>query len=131
MDRRELLKGSLTFTLSAASMGVLPASAQDAYPAKSITIVVPFPPGGQADLAARPIAEALQRILGQTVIVENRFGAAGATGNTSAARAAGMSRSLLNFRPRALPEVESMAQLSGRQDVASRPGAFDVLRGHA
>jgi len=43
----------------------------------------------------------------------------------------GMSRSLLNFRPRALPEVESMAQLSGRQDVASRPGAFDVLRGHA
>ena len=50
---------------------------------------------------------------------------------TEATGEPGMSRSLLNFKPRSLPEVKSMAQLSGRQDVASRPGAFDVLRGHA
>jgi tripartite-type tricarboxylate transporter receptor subunit TctC len=119
MDRRELLKGSLTFTLSAASMGVLPASAQDAYPAKSITIVVPFPPGGQADLAARPIAEALQRILGQTVIVENRSGAGGATGNTSAARAAPDGYTLLMT-------LSSLAILPEAQKMFGRTPGYEV-----
>ena len=71
---------------------------------------MPFPPGGQADLAARPIAEALQRILNQTVIVENRSGAGGMVGNTSAARAAPdgytllMTLSLLAI----LPEAQRM-----------------------
>lgn len=61
-------------------------SAQD-YPAKPITMVVPFPPGGVADTVGRPVAEALSRELKQSVIVENRAGAGGGIGMTYAAKA--------------------------------------------
>ncbi len=62
--------------------------AQSAWPAeKAITLIVPFPPGGVADTVARPVAESLSRELKQTVVVENRVGAGGATGMGAAARA--------------------------------------------
>jgi tripartite-type tricarboxylate transporter receptor subunit TctC len=63
------------------------AHAQSAWPDKPITMIVPFPPGGVADTVARPVAEALARELGQTVLVENKTGAGGATGMGAAARA--------------------------------------------
>lgn len=88
MDRRDLLKGSLAVTAGAAGLAATPAGADDTWPSKTVTIVVPFPPGGQGDLAARPIAEALKKQLGQPFVIENRSGAAGAVGNTAAARAA-------------------------------------------
>jgi tripartite-type tricarboxylate transporter receptor subunit TctC len=50
-------------------------------------MIVAFPPGGQADLAARPVAAALERILGKSVIVQNVSGAGGMIGNAQAARA--------------------------------------------
>jgi len=62
-----------------------PALAQEAYPARPITLIVPFPPGGIADLTARPLAAALERVLRQPVIVNNKAGAAGAVGMQSAA----------------------------------------------
>lgn len=58
----------------------LPAFAQSDYPAKSISMIVPFPPGGVADIIARPVAEAMGRFLKQPVIVENRAGAGGGVG---------------------------------------------------
>ena len=62
--------------------------AQGSWPAdKPITMIVPFPPGGVADTVARPVAEALGRELRQTIVVENRAGAGGATGIGAAARA--------------------------------------------
>jgi tripartite-type tricarboxylate transporter receptor subunit TctC len=62
-----------------------PALAQEAYPARPITLIVPFPPGGIADLTARPLAAALERVLRQPVVVNNKAGAAGAVGMQSAA----------------------------------------------
>ncbi|MFZ9298682.1 MAG: tripartite tricarboxylate transporter substrate binding protein, partial [Hylemonella sp.] len=75
-QRREFLQ------LSAASLAAatLPALAQDAYPSKPITMVVPFPPGGVADTVGRPVAEAMGRALGQPMIVENKGGAGGGIG---------------------------------------------------
>jgi len=57
-----------------------PARAQDAYPSRPITVVAPFPPGGVADLTARPVAAALEKVLKQGVGVVNKTGAAGAVG---------------------------------------------------
>ena len=57
------------------------------YPAKPIRIVVPYPPGGNADLVARPIAQELGRILNVPVIIDNRGGATGSIGADAVARA--------------------------------------------
>lgn len=63
------------------------ASAQDAFPSKPVNMIVPFPPGGQADLAARPLAAAMTQLLKQPVVVINRPGASGAVGNRAVASA--------------------------------------------
>ena len=83
--RRSLLRHAALLTL-AASAGTA-ALAQSAWPAKPITMIVPFPPGGVADTVARPVAESLSRELKQPVVVENRAGAGGAVGIAAVARA--------------------------------------------
>ena len=62
------------FDLAAWSFG------QEKYPSRPITIVAPFPPGGVADLTARPVAAAMERVLKNPVVVVNKTGAAGAVG---------------------------------------------------
>ena len=62
-------------------LAVAGASAQEPYPTRPITMVVAFPPGGVADLTARPLALTLERLLKQPVVVQNKPGAAGAVGN--------------------------------------------------
>jgi tripartite-type tricarboxylate transporter receptor subunit TctC len=71
------------FALAVASS----ASAQDAYPSKPISMIVPFPPGGVADIVARPSAEAMARYLKQPVVIENKAGAGGGIGMQYVARA--------------------------------------------
>src|SRR5258706_2628976 len=61
--------------------------AQDAYPAKPITMIAPFPPGGVADIVGRPLAASMEKTLNQPVLVVNRSGAGGAVGTTAVAKA--------------------------------------------
>ena len=63
------------------------AFAQDAYPSRPITLIVPFPPGGVADITGRPTAVALEKALKQPVVIANRPGAGGAVGNSLVANA--------------------------------------------
>jgi tripartite-type tricarboxylate transporter receptor subunit TctC len=58
------------------------------YPNRPITLVVPFPPGGSVDSAGRAMADRLSKVLGQTVVVDNKGGAGGAIGSTLVAKAA-------------------------------------------
>ena len=63
--------------------------AQPSYPTKPIRLIVPFPPGGQTDVVARAISQKLTESFGQTVVVDNRPGAAGSIGAEIAIRSAG------------------------------------------
>ena len=79
-----------THLFCAAALGVFGlagAWAQEVFPSRPITMVVPFPPGGVADTAGRPMAEAMGRILKQSVVVENRAGAGGGIGFAHVAKA--------------------------------------------
>src|SRR5438034_1428941 len=71
------------------------ASAQEAYPSKPLTMVVPFPPGGVADIVGRPLAAGMNHVLKQPVVVVNRTGAGGAVGMASVAKAAADGYTLL------------------------------------
>jgi len=62
-------------------------AAAQPYPTRPIKMIVPFPPGGPVDVAARIVAQHLPRTLGQPVVVENRAGAAGSLGAKAAASA--------------------------------------------
>lgn len=66
----------------------LSAFAQQTYPQKPITLVVPYPPGGSADILARALAPKLGERLGQTILIENRAGAGTAIGAKAVASAA-------------------------------------------
>ncbi len=76
--------------LAALAAGLLVAAAAGAqsWPHKPVRFIVPFPPGGATDISARLLGQQLQEIWGQTVVIENRGGAAGGVGAAEAARAA-------------------------------------------
>ncbi len=79
-----------TFLRVAAGAAVLPAASRiasaQAWPARNITLIVPFAPGGATDVSARLVAEHMTRTLGQQVVIQNLAGAGGTTGSTRAMR---------------------------------------------
>jgi tripartite-type tricarboxylate transporter receptor subunit TctC len=83
MDRRQFVVGSA----AAAALGVRPAAAQDAYPSRAVTFINPFPPGGAADVVARPLAAVMEPLIKQPIVIETKAGAAGAVGAQYAAAA--------------------------------------------
>jgi tripartite-type tricarboxylate transporter receptor subunit TctC len=81
------MKVSSVLLVLAAALPTGAAVAQDTFPTRAITMIVPFPPGGVADVTGRPTAHAMEKILKQPVVVSNRPGAGGAVGNAAAANA--------------------------------------------
>ncbi len=73
--------------LFAAVLVASAAQAQDAYPTRAITLIIPFPPGGVAEITGRPTGMAMEKILRQPVALVNRPGAGGAVGNAAVANA--------------------------------------------
>lgn len=86
MRRFANLPGLCAAALAIVTAHVLPVSAQT-YPARPITLLVPFAPGGATDTVARVTAQTMSKLLGQTIIVESALGAGGTIGATRAARA--------------------------------------------
>ena len=73
--------------LACSALGAaVPAVAQGEYPNRTVTLVVPYPPGGGVDVLARVVAEKLSGVLGQQVIVDNRVGGSGLVGTRALIR---------------------------------------------
>jgi len=84
-----------TAALAGALLGLPLAAAAQAWPAKPVRLVVPFPPGGATDLLARQLAQRLGDTWGQALLVENRGGASGAIATEHVARQPGDGYTLL------------------------------------
>ena len=121
-----LTRTQATLALLVVLLGV-PAIAQESYPVRPITLVVPFPPGGVADLTARPLATALERALKQPVGVVNKQGAAGAVGMQSVAVAKPDGYTLLValVSISTIPEVDA---LLGRAPAYTRDQLVGIAR---
>jgi tripartite-type tricarboxylate transporter receptor subunit TctC len=119
MKRRDVLAGFGAISAGSAMPRI--AVAQEPWPSRPITMVVPFPPGGQADLAARPIAQALEKLLARPVVVDNRGGAGGALGNAAVARAAPDGYTLLMT-------LSSLAVLPESSRLFGRAPSYEVTQ---
>jgi tripartite-type tricarboxylate transporter receptor subunit TctC len=114
MKRRDILAGGAGLALAPGL-----ARAQGDFPSRPVQMVVAFPPGGQADTVARPVAAALERIWRQPVPVVNRGGAGGAIGNASVARAQPDGYTLLMA-------LSSLAMLPEADRLNGRPPSYTV-----
>ena len=102
-----------------------PAQAQDAYPSRTITRVVPFPAGSGTDMSARLFAKDMAESLGQTVVVENRPGANGTLGAQMVARARPDGYTLLIGA--AATNASNYAFFPGR--LGYTPASFEIVGG--
>ncbi|NDH61393.1 MAG: tripartite tricarboxylate transporter substrate binding protein [Alphaproteobacteria bacterium] len=116
MKRRTVLASLLLPTLPIESR---PAAAQDVYPSRPIQMIVPFPPGGVADITGRPVAHVMGRLLKQSVVVQNKPGAGGAVGAAQAARAAPDGYTILMA-------LSSISVLPVADRLQGRPAAYEL-----
>ena len=93
--------------------------AQEAWPSRTITIVVPFPPGGTADFAARPLAAHLAEKLGRNVVVENKGGAGGGIGHAYVARAEPDGYTIMTALP-------SLAVIPEANRLQGKPTTYEI-----
>jgi tripartite-type tricarboxylate transporter receptor subunit TctC len=89
------------------------------WPARTITLVVPFPPGGTADLAARPLAAYLSEAFAKNVVVENKGGAGGGIGHAYVAHAEPDGYTIMTALP-------SLAVIPEANRLAGRPVSYEM-----
>lgn len=87
MHSNDLSRRDILMAATAAALAPL-AQAQEAWPAKPVKLIVPFPPGGGTDAFARPLSAQFSKLTGQQLVIDNRGGAGGTLGATLAARSA-------------------------------------------
>lgn len=109
-SRRRVLATVPALSLLAAAPRWL--AAQEDYPSRPITLLVPFPPGGVADTVGRPVAEAMGRALKQAMVVDNKAGAGGGIGmaHVAKARADGYTLLMALSSVVVLPEADKVLQ---------------------
>ncbi|WP_439596276.1 tripartite tricarboxylate transporter substrate binding protein [Falsiroseomonas sp.] len=118
--RRALVAAAAALALAVPALPS-PALAQEAFPARPVQVVLPYPPGNAIDLLVRSLAAAMTPQLGQSVVVINRDGAAGAVGSASVARSPADGYTLL-FVPALVASVLPVIQpTSGLQANSFRP----------
>jgi tripartite-type tricarboxylate transporter receptor subunit TctC len=121
MDRRQFVIG----TVACAAAG--PVNAQGAFPSHAITILIAFPPGGANDITTRPIATAMEPILKQPVVVENKVGAGGQVGAQVAASAKPDGYTLLSHN-NGISGYAEVDKLFGRTPKTTRADFIPLAR---
>ena len=121
MDRRSFIIGT------AAALAAGPASAQEPYPSRPITIVNAFPPGGANDIVTRPLASAMEPLLNQPVVVETKAGAAGQVGAQVVANAKPDGYTLLSHNT-GISGYAEVDRLFGRDAKATRADFITLAR---
>ena len=113
--KRTLFAAALLAALAAVST----ARAQDAYPTKPVSVVVPFSPGGISDVIGRPFVHSLGKALKQSFIIENRPGAGGGVGMAYAARAKPDGYTLM-------VALSSISAIPASDRLFGRPPAYEI-----
>ena len=105
--------------LAAALCAAFVVHAQDAYPSRPVTLVVPFSPGGISDVIGRPFAHSLGKALRQSFVIENRPGAGGGVGMAYAARARPDGYTLM-------VALSSISAIPAADRLFGRPPAYEI-----
>ena len=127
IEEEETVKKPIAAVLVCSAAFWAAGAGAQAYPTRAVNIIVPFPPGGIADITSRGIGPGMEKILKQPVVVQYRPGAAGATGAQIAATAPPDGYTLLCHLVSisTLPEVD---KLFGRPPVYSRDQFVGIAR---
>jgi tripartite-type tricarboxylate transporter receptor subunit TctC len=112
------MKLTIVLAALAAVAAALPAHAQQ-YPNRPITMIVPFPPGGIADITGRPLAVSMSKVLGQPVVIENKAGAGGAVGHAFVAKAKPDGYTIMTA-------LSSIAVIPEADKVNGRPSTYQM-----
>jgi tripartite-type tricarboxylate transporter receptor subunit TctC len=123
MDRRQFVIGT---AVSAAAFAAGEAAAQD-FPARPVTIINAFPPGGFNDLVTRPAASALEPVFKQPVVVETKAGAAGGVGAQVAANAKADGYTILSHN-NGLSGYAEVDKIFGRAPKTTRADFIPLAR---
>ncbi len=123
MDRRQFVIGTAA---SAAALAAGEAAAQD-FPARPVTIINAFPPGGFNDLVTRPAASALEPVFKQAVVVETKAGAAGGVGAQVAANAKPDGYTLLSHN-NGISSYAEVDKIFGRTPKTTRADFIPLAR---